>query len=164
MDPFESIYLEYSDGIYRFLYKLSSDPELSEELTQECFYQAFRGFSRYRGNCELFTWLCAIAKNLYFSYLRRHKTAAFNDSLLLEEEDPDPLPEEKVLKTQREQAVQKAINNLPKKYRDVVLLRIYADLPFEQIAAHLGISENSAKVLFFRAKAKLKEDLSHVCL
>ena len=48
---------------------------------------------------------------------------------------------------------------IPKKYRDVVLLRIYAELPFSQIALALKISENSAKVIFFRAKKKMMEVL-----
>ena len=53
------------------------------------------------------------------------------------------------------------VNNIPKKYRDVVLLRIYAELPFSQIALILKISESSAKVIYFRAKKMLMEVLKH---
>ena len=57
--------------------------------------------------------------------------------------------------------VNRFIKELPKNYKDVVFLRIYADLPFSEIAANLGISENSAKVIFYRAKKILKEAIKN---
>ena len=51
--------------------------------------------------------------------------------------------------------------SIPKKYRDVVMLRLYAELPFSQVAAALKIGENSAKVIFHRAKKMLTEELKH---
>ena len=68
-------------------------------------------------------------------------------------------PEEYVHKKYVEKAVRAMVKEIPKKYRDVVLLRIYAELPFSQIALALKISENSAKVIFFRAKKKMMEVL-----
>lgn len=166
MDAFETVYRTHEDGIYRFLYKLSGDGALSEELTQECFFQAWRCFHRYNGRCELFTWLAAIAKNVYFSHLRRNKHTVFNDDWLIDTEDESDSthPEQRVLRQERTDAVRRSISRLPGKYRDVVILRIYAELKFSQIADYLGISENSAKVLFYRAKHRLKEELAHVCL
>ncbi len=168
MESFEIIYRTHAEGIYRFLYKLSHDSALSEELTQETFLRALNSFGRYNGKCELFTWLCAIAKNVYFSHLRHDKKAAFfradPEELLDEMPSPLPDPDTTLCRAEREKELQSALSRLPKRMRDVVLLRIYAELKFSQIAAYLGISESSAKVLFFRAKNKLKEDLSHVCL
>lgn len=157
---FEEIYRTHADGIYRFLYKMSSDAQLSEELTQETFYRAFLSLSRYNGRCALFTWLAAIAKNLYFAHRRKGSAMIYNDELLLDEPDPDsPDPLQGLLREERAEALRRALLRLPHRYRDVVILRAYASLPYSQIAAHLGISENSAKVLFFRAKSKLKEEL-----
>jgi RNA polymerase sigma-70 factor (ECF subfamily) len=56
-------------------------------------------------------------------------------------------------------ALRRIVNDIPQKYRDVVILRIYGELPFSQVALALGITENSAKVLFFRAKKMLMEEL-----
>ncbi len=70
-------------------------------------------------------------------------------------------PEEYVHKQYVEKAVRNVLENIPKKYRDVVLLRIYAELPFSQIALILKISENSAKVIYFRAKKLLMEVLKN---
>ncbi len=164
MDPFEAIYRDHAPGIYGFLYKMSRDAHLSEELMQETFLQAWRCRARYNGSCDLFTWLCAIAKNLYFAKLRKDKHLLFHDDLLEEEIDQTPAPEERLIRAERAKAVRDAIAHLPGNYRDVVLLRIYAELPFSHIARYLSISEGSAKVIFYRAKAKLKEELAHVCL
>ena len=69
--------------------------------------------------------------------------------------------EEIVQKEEMAAAVRKVLDKIPAKYRDVVVLRIYAELPFSEIAESLKISESSAKVLFFRAKKMLLEELEH---
>ena len=164
MEDFEAIYQEYYQRVYAFLFKMCQDRDLSEELTQESFYQALKSFHRYDGSCSLFTWLAAIAKNTYFKHLR--KSAARPVDLIDpeesavtggEEEDPAELLEKR---TELE-ALRRIIDRLPDKYRDVVTLRIYGDLPFAEIARILKLSENSAKVLFYRAKNQIREELSH---
>ena len=69
MEDFEAIYQEYYQRVFAFLFKMCQDRDLSEELTQESFYQALKSFHRYDGSCSLFTWLAAIAKNTYFKHL-----------------------------------------------------------------------------------------------
>ena len=72
-----------------------------------------------------------------------------------EESDPLYLCE----KASEALAVRSAVDKLPEKYKDVVLYRIYAGMSFAQTAAALNITENSAKVIFYRAKKKLTEEL-----
>ena len=74
MQSFEDVYREYFKRIYAFLYKLTSSHTLAEEMAQETFYQAFVSFHRYDGSCEMFTWLAAISKNVFFKYLRKNKS------------------------------------------------------------------------------------------
>ena len=57
--------------------------------------------------------------------------------------------------------MRKAIASIPKKYSEVLVLRIYGELPYEEIARKLGISVSAAKVIFFRAKKQIKEALLH---
>ena len=76
MEKFETIYRQHYKGVYSFLYRLSGDSDLAEELAQETFYQAFTGFHRFRGKCGIFTWLAAIAKHVYYKYLRQNKLGA----------------------------------------------------------------------------------------
>lgn len=164
MRAFESLYEEYFGQIYNFLYRMCADASLTEDLAQETFLQAYTSFHRFRGECEVFTWLAAIAKHTYFKYLKKNKLHldAANLELLVDSycEGTDS-PEEYVHKEFVKKAVRSVVESIPKKYRDVVLLRIYAELPFSQIALILKISENSAKVIYFRAKKLLMEVLKH---
>lgn len=163
-ETFEDIYENYFNRVYTFIYRMCGNEDLAEELTQETFFQAFRSFYKFRGDSELFTWLASIAKFTFFAYLRKNKreTEYLNTdpwySLLSEEEND---PEKIVQKEEMSAAIHKILENIPAKYRDVVVLRIYAELPFSEIAEALKISENSAKVLFFRAKKMLFEELKN---
>lgn len=165
MEKFEELYNEYFSRVYSFLYKLCSDPLLAEELTQETFYQAFKSFYRFRGNSEIFTWLAAIAKHTYYRHLKKNKLGMeaisidlVADMFCASEFDN---PEEVLQKKSVNEAVLNVINKIPQKYKDVVMLRIYAEMPFSQVAAALNISESSAKVIFFRAKKILLEELKN---
>ncbi len=162
MESFETIYTQYFPRVYSFIYRLCSDEGLAEELTQETFYQAFRSFKKYRGESELFTWLASIAKYTFFGYVRKKRRSAeivdlelIADTLADDENDP----EEHVGRSETIAALRQAIDEMPDKYRDVVILRLYAELPFSEIAESLGITENSAKVIFHRAKKQLSEKL-----
>ena len=63
MPSMDEIYREHSKTIYRYLLSLTHDADVSEELTQETFYQAVKSIDRYDESCKMTTWLCAIAKN-----------------------------------------------------------------------------------------------------
>ncbi|MGN1127947.1 MAG: RNA polymerase sigma factor [Candidatus Flemingiibacterium sp.] len=164
MEPFETIYEQYFPRVYSFIYRMCRDEDLSEELTQETFFQAFRSFPKYRGESELFTWLASIAKYTFFSYMRKNRRSGEDvdiellaDTLL----DPENDPEEKMQHKETVEAIRRAISRIPEKYRDVVVLRLYAELPFSEVADALSISENSAKVIFHRAKKLLSEELKN---
>lgn len=164
MEPFETIYEQYFPRVYSFIYRMCRDEDLSEELTQETFFQAFRSFPKYRGESELFTWLASIAKYTFFSYMRKNRRSGEDvdiellaDTLL----DPENDPEEKMQRKETVEAIRRAISRIPEKYRDVVVLRLYAELPFSEVADALSISENSAKVIFHRAKKLLSEELKN---
>lgn len=162
MKAFESLYQEYYQKVYAFLYRLCADANLAEDLTQETFLQAYKSFHKFRGDCEVFTWLAAIGKHVYFKYLKKkklHLDAANLELVTQSYMRGDVTPEEHVQKKDVENAVRKVVENIPKKYRDVVTLRIYAELPFSQIAQILKISESSAKVIYFRAKKMVMEVL-----
>ena len=155
---FEAIYNKHFDGIYRFLSKLCADPSLCEEMTQETFYQAYISLHRYNGKCEMFTWLAAIAKNTYFKYLRKNKITHLDLELAVmpdEEHSPEYILERRLEAAQ----VREAVRKLPPKYRDVVVLRIYAERSYAEVARLLGITENSAKVMFHRAKEILRKEI-----
>ena len=166
MENFEQLFEQYYKDVYRFLLRLCGFQEsLAEEYTQETFFCAYLSFPDFRGGCQLKTWLIQIAKNRFYLGLRKKKgrTVSIND-LFPEphatEEMEDRLDERLLLEHSRG-----IIDSLPVPMRDVMLYRIFSDLSYRQIACLLGISENSAKVLFFRGKkilrAKLKEEYGY---
>ncbi len=158
---FENLYKEYFPRVFAFLYKLTEQRDLAEELTQETFYQAFVSFYRFRGDSDVFTWLASIAKHTYYRYLRKNKYQI--DSISTEliadiyyNDEGDRL-EEAVERQLLLESTRKAMAALPEKYRDVTILRIYADMSYAQIGKALHISENSARVIYHRAKKMMLE-------
>ena len=72
MQSMDKIYQQYAQMVYKYLLSRTCNPELAEELTQETFYQAIRTIDRFDESCQMSTWLCAIAKNVYYTWLRKH--------------------------------------------------------------------------------------------
>ena len=166
MADFEKIYRDHRVRIYAFLMKLCNDADLAEELTQETFYPAYKSLSRYNGRCEMFTWLAAIAKYTYFGYLKKEKQS--RESIQLDDvvdffmaQEGQTSAESQMLRKEVTDKVREVLLELPQKNLEVVALRIYAEMSFKQVAESMGISESSAKVLYFRAKNMLKEKLEH---
>lgn len=159
MEEFEKLYKEYYPRVYAFLYKLCGDRELTEEMTQDTFYQLYKCLYKYDGSCKLFTFIAAVAKNVYYKYVRKKRIECIDLDSVGEIEDLSDTPEEACLRSLKNVKVRRVVQALPKNYRDVVILRIYADLTFPDIANALGISTSSAKVIFHRAKKNLIKEL-----
>jgi RNA polymerase sigma-70 factor (ECF subfamily) len=153
LEIFEALYGKYNDDVYRFLLKLTRDAHLAEELTQETFAQAFDSITKYKEKSHIKTWLIGIAKNLYFSYIRKHKRRLNLESIEIGMEDPC-LGEQEFLHN----AVS-IISNMNKKMRDVMILRIVAGIPHGEIAQELGLTMNDSKVTFHRGKEILRNQL-----
>lgn len=159
MKEFEEIYKLHYRDVYNFIYKLCGHNQgIAEELTQDTFCEAFRCYHKFNAQSTVTTWLCAIGKNLWFQYLRKHKNTIIDYDILSntvsDDSSSDPLKYAE--RSERSAMIRRAISELKPKYRDVVWLRSVAELPFSKVASMLGISESSAKVLFFRAKNQLK--------
>ena len=159
MEDFEKLYNQYYKRVYAFLYKLCRDAVICEDMTQDTFFEAYKSLYKYDGSCLMFTFLAAIAINVYYKYLRKKKIEYVDIDLLCDTISQAETPESICMRNCQAQSVKRAVERLPKKYRDVVILRTYADMPYSEIALSLGITENSAKVIYHRAKKILKEEL-----
>lgn len=146
----EEIYKKYSKQLYRYLYSLSGNHELSEELMQETFYSAIKNINSFRGECSMYSWLCKIAKN------KKIKTIQFDD--IISNQLIDANLEDDILSSND---IHNEIQKLDNITREVVLLRINGDLPFKKIGEILNKSEVWARTTFYRAKLKLKERLKN---
>lgn len=73
MGELDEIYSNYAEEIFKYLMCLCHNADISEELTQETFYQAVKSIDRYNGECKMSVWLCQIAKHSYYKYLERNR-------------------------------------------------------------------------------------------
>ena len=157
MQSMDKIYQEHSETVYRYLLSLTRDDSLSEELTQETFYQAVRSINRYDGKCKVSTWLCGIAKNVLRTYRRKNPVMEDTEGCLVP--DPNLSPEESVLSGDGEMAIMKKMQVLPGDTREVMYLRILGELSFRQIGEILNHTENWARVTYYRGREKLKKEM-----
>ena len=153
----DELYRAHANMIYRYLLAQTRSADLAEELTQETFYQAVRCIDRYDGSCKETTWLCAIAKNLYQAWQRKHwrETEVLEDSL-----PSDKTPESDVLHRLEYLELLQQIHTLEEPGREVLYLRLFGQLSFREIGEVLHKSENWARVTFYRGKEKLKKELN----
>ncbi len=155
----EELYQKYAKQVFCYLYYLSHDRELAEELMQETFYIAIKQISQFRGECKVEVWLCKIARNLYFKECKKQRKKA-NISIAdlegLENRQQEKGIEETYIEAEERKWLYKQIGMLDSVTREIVLLRIQADLSFKQIAEIVHKSENYVRVNFYRVKEKLK--------
>ena len=72
MTDFEKIYKEYFNDVYLYIRRLSGDEHIAEEITSETFFKALKSIDSFRGECEIRVWLCQIAKNSYYTYVKKN--------------------------------------------------------------------------------------------
>lgn len=152
MDSIEQIYKKHAKTVYGFLITKTQNPDLAEELTQETFYQAVKNIDKYKGKSNVSTWLCGIAKNLWFEYLRKHKV---QDNLEEAKEVAVKSAEMEVFETWDNLHVLKILHNLEEPMREVLYLRLIGNLTFAQIGEIMEKSENWARVTYFRGKERI---------
>ena len=156
----EELYRTYFDIVYRYIRSISQDGSLAEEVTQETFFKALEKIDQFRGDCDVRVWLCQIAKNTLYDHLKKQKKQLLGDERLEEAESADgELLEEKL--TQRSQAMEihKVLHRLSEPYKEVFSLRTFGELTFREIGMLFGKSENWARVTYYRARVKIREEL-----
>lgn len=163
---FEDVYKLYYRDVYYFLLSLSGDPQLAEELTQETFYRALRNIYKFKGNCQLKTWLCQIGKNEYVSHMRKQKHLA-EEMILPEASDytrPSGENEPEVLCVRKDEAlsIYKVLHLLGEPYKEVFTLRTLGDLSYKEIGEIFERGEGWARVTYHRAKLKIQEMIREV--
>ena len=153
MDDFQEIYNLYFMDVYKYVLSLCREPQLAEEITQETFFKAMKNLDGFRGQCRLFVWLCQIAKNTYFSHQGKNSTSFDTDP------ETSPSVEEAILQKETAFEIHRILHHLPEPYKEVFSLRVFGELSFKQIGILFGKTENWARVTYYRARVKIKEEL-----
>lgn len=157
MTEFEAIYRQYFQDVERYILALCHDAHLAEELTAQVFFQALKALPRFRGECDIRSWLCAMAKNAYLSYLRKERPTENIDELQI----PDPRQgiEESLQDRQQAMLIHRTLHTLPEPYKEVFSLRVFGQLSFGDIGSLFGKTANWACVTYHRAKMKIRDEM-----
>ena len=170
MAGFDFLIQKYRKPIINFMYRMTRNQAVAEELAQEVFLRVYRSRETYRAEARFSTWLYRIATNLGVNQARdtRHERAA--STVYLDEADsetgttPDvadstPDVESKLLRNERMAALREHVMALPERQRMAVLMHKYEGMDYSQIGDVLKLSESATKSLLFRAYQTLREKL-----
>lgn len=156
----EELYRAYFDIVYRYIRSVSQDGSLAEEVTQETFFKALKKADQFRGDCDVRVWLCQIAKNTLYDHLKKQKKQLLGDEKLEKTESAGgELLEEKLAQRSQAMEIHKVLHRLSEPYKEVFSLRTFGELTFREIGMLFGKSENWARVTYYRARVKIREEL-----
>lgn len=158
MVDFTKIYDEYFQNVYKYVYSLCRNETIAEEITQETFYKVLKNIDKFKGDCHLFTWICQIAKNTYFTYCKKENkyiSAETLENLMLETDGF----EEGILDKEQARRLHIFLHELPEPYKEVFSLRVFGELPFSQIGELFNKKDSWARLIFYRAKTELRRRL-----
>ena len=150
------LFKKYYVDVYKYLYSLCHDPPLAEDLASEVFLDVVKSISTFRGESDIKTWLFSIARHKWLDYLKKKNRQVKTESIY----DLYDVAELGLTDEVNEVAdlIQKLLSGESALIRDVVQMRIDG-FSYYEIAAKHHISENSARVVYFRAKSKIKKHL-----
>lgn len=151
MEEFERLCHDEYQTVRLFLVRLCGDAALAEELTQETFYQAMRGWKKFRGQCAASTWLCGIAKRQYFQYCRKPRPLPVEQL----PEVPGESVEDRLLRKETRLEAHRLLHDLPEPYKEVLTLRTFGELTHEEIGALFGKTAAWARVTYYRGRQML---------
>jgi RNA polymerase sigma-70 factor (ECF subfamily) len=160
----DEIMIRYGQEVLQLVFSYVKNRAIAEDLTQDIFVKCFKGLHTYRGKSKLRTWLWRIAINHCKDFLK----SWYNKNVVITEDEPlnnttkKEMIEQAVIQRQEDNQLISAIMMLPIKYREVVYLYYYMELPIKEIAVVTEVGENTVKTRLRRAKELLKERLEEL--
>lgn len=167
---FEPLVRRYEKSLFNFICHFLGNYDLACDISQDVFVKLYLSLPTLRTDLPLKPWLFQVARNCCLDELRRKHPIAFSQLEVVEEEDdvspiailpdPSPLPEEIAEHHELQQVLRQAIDELPLKFRQVVLLRYIVRCSFVEIGTILNMPQATAKTYFQRARPLLRKALS----
>ena len=164
-EDFDALVLAEQRRLYRVLLAMLRDPDAANNLTQECFLQAYEHRKRFRGECSVRTWLTRIAINLARDHVKSRRwqfwRSLFSEPVgseeLFDPADPHASPERSLLARERLAHVSAVVDNLPNQQRAVFVLRFLEEMSIEEIAQATSLRPGTVKAHLFRAVSAVRE-------
>ena len=167
---FDYLVEKYRRPMISFMYRMTRNQSVAEELAQEVFLRVYRSRQTYAASAKFTTWLYRIATNLAVNHARDNKYERPENTVCIDEPDTETgmtvdvadhslNAEQTILRRERLEAIRKHVEALPERQRMAVIMHKYQGLDYKQIAAVLKLSESATKSLLFRAYETLRETL-----
>jgi RNA polymerase sigma-70 factor (ECF subfamily) len=161
---FEELVRRYQRQVANVIYLTMGSREEVDDLTQEVFMRVHRSLSRFERGASVFSWIYRIAINLCIDEIRRRKIRKtmslefFTDHRLERERQSKARPsaDEQTLKEEKNQMIRDALQKLSTVHRQVIILREYEEMSYDEIAKTLRISTQAVKSRLFRARDELR--------
>lgn len=161
---------KYRKQIIHYMFRMTGNQAVAEELAQEVFLRVYRSRESYRAEAKFTTWLYRIATNLGVNYARDHKHEKAAQNVYLDQPDsetgttPDVADsrltvEQKLMRNERLAGIKAQVLALPERQRQAVLMHKYQEMDYREIGDVLKLSESATKSLLFRAYQTLRERL-----
>ena len=154
----EELFRTYHNDVYRYLYSLSHDASLSEDLASEVFLKVVKSIGTFRGEADIKTWLFSIARHEWYDHLRKKNRQIRTEAMTEFFESMDLGPEARYHTQEIIRRIYRLLEQEPERIRNIVLMRLDG-YSFYEISQKYGISESSARVIDFRTKDKLRKIL-----
>jgi RNA polymerase sigma-70 factor (ECF subfamily) len=165
---FHKLRLKYYDSIFKLINRMIRNREEVEDLTQEAFIKAFTSLNRFDHQYAFSTWLYKIATNNSIDHIRKKKLQTFSINKPIESDESDYSfelpdtelePDQELIAVQRKKMLDDAMNSLPSKYRQVIIMRHVDEKEYQEIAKTLKLPLGTVKAHIFRARELLYKQL-----
>jgi len=165
---FDYLVEKFRRPLMSFMYRMTHNQAVAEELAQEVFLRVYRSRATYAADAKFTTWLYRIATNLAVNHARDTKAERSGTSLdepdpetglTVDVADPEITAEQKLLQRERLAAIRREVESLPERQRLAVIMHKYQSMDYKQIAEVLKLSESATKSLLFRAYETLRVKL-----
>jgi len=152
----EELYSGIKDKLYYYIMKLSGNSHIAEEIVQETFCRALEQILIDKRELNT-AWFYTVARHLYFSYIKKQSKYKYTENLDKQHEDSANNPDNNLIKSDEATAIKKVLSQLKDSYREILELREFKELSYDEIAKITGLSLVQVKVTLYRARNKFKE-------
>lgn len=160
---FDQIYSTYFKSVYLYAIQLSGNKHIAEEITSDTFYKAIHSIDKFRGDCDMRVWLCQIAKNTYYSYLKKNKKVLSMEETNLRDSPSTDKPIDVLISNREEaQVMRKVLHDMPDPYKEVFMWRVFGELSFKEIGNLYDKTDNWACVTYHRARKIIQSRLEEL--
>lgn len=153
------LYDKYFNDIYRFVYSLTKDKHLTEDIVQETFTRAYLNLGNFK-NRPTKAWLVTVSRNLTYDHLRKNKRTTFNSYDFTKIPGDGLSPEDTLFSMENRKVLHKEIAKLQDNYRQAIIYYHMEELSYKQAATKMNVTVTNFKSILFRARQRLKRSLN----